>query len=238
MFERSPLDEARFGIRAAWARHITSATLPDVMRACAGEQIQLLMVRCSAADFATIASLEDSGFHLMDVLVSYRRALIELPSIALPDGMSIRSATPADESQIERVARESFAGYVGHYHADPRLDRASCDAVYSSWAVRSLSRDVAAEVLVIEKNTRIAAFGTLCIDGTEGIGQLFAVSPDFRRQGLYRLLMAETMRRLARAGLQTMRYSTQITNLPAQNVLTDFGFHLSNSNVTFHKWFD
>ena len=238
MFERSPLDEARFGVRTAWARHITSATLPDVMRACAGEKIQLLMARCSAADFATIASLEDSGFHLMDVLVSYRRALIELPSIAVPDGMSIRSATPADESQIEQVARESFAGYQGHYHADPRLDRAACDAVYSSWAVRSLSRDVAAQVLVIEKESQIAGFATLGIEATEGIGQLFGVSPDFRRHGLYRLLIAGSMHWFARAGLQTMRYSTQITNLPAQNVLIDFGFHLFNSNVTFHKWFD
>lgn len=208
------------------------------MRACAAEKIQLLMARCPAADLATVAQLEDTGFHLMDLLVYYRRALTALPALAFPDGMSIRPATPADEAQIEQVARESFAGYQGHYHADPRLDRAACDAVYSSWAVRSLSRDVAAGVLVIEQNARIAAFATLGIDGTEGIGELFCVSPDFRRQGLYRLLLVESMRWFADAGLQSMRYSTQITNLPAQNVLIDFGFRLFHSNATLHKWFD
>ena len=42
-----------------------------------------------------------------------------------------------------------FSGYLGHYHADPRLDRAKCDEVYLSWAERScVDPSVASKVLV------------------------------------------------------------------------------------------
>jgi hypothetical protein len=65
----------------------------------------------------------------MDTLVYYRCYLVKK---SLPDRNSvlIRYCVPADVERGHQIAREAFQDYHGHYHADPRLDRAACDDVY------------------------------------------------------------------------------------------------------------
>src|SRR5437588_8541868 len=106
--------------------------------------------------------MESLGFSLMDTLVYYTFDLVKR---AIPDDSPrarVRKFVPGDKPQIETVAAAAFEGYYGHYHADSRLDRSKCDEGYVSWAVRScISKQVAAEVLVAERDNRIIGFLTL-----------------------------------------------------------------------------
>ncbi len=53
------------------------------------------------------------------------------------------------------MAAAAFAGYVGHYHNDARLDRAAADATYPDWARRSVTEaGVADRVWVVEDGGR------------------------------------------------------------------------------------
>jgi GNAT superfamily N-acetyltransferase len=184
--------------------------------------------------------MEREGFLLMDTLLYYARNLATAPVPEDTGSVPIRPVRPGEEDDVMRVAAESFRGYYGHYHADPRLDCEACDAVYSSWAYRScVSRDVADEVLVADVDGAVAGFATLRLNTpAEGEGVLFGVAPAAQGRGIYRSFMVEAMRWCVEQGAEDMVVSTQVSNTAVQRVWARLGFTASRSYYTFHKWFD
>jgi len=236
----SPLDEERFGYKSARAGHVTTETWPLVLEFCRDHRVQFLIVRCATTDLGMAHQIESAGGHLMDTLVYYTR---DLRKRAIPDTSAtttIRPIQPADEHAVAVVAADIFQGYFGHYHADPRLDQAQCDAVYTSWAQRSaVSRSVADEVLVAEQDGRIAGFATLRINNPdEGEGVLFGVAPWAQGQGIYQSFMIAGMRWCRGQDAQRMVVSTQITTIAVQKVWSRLNFEPSHALYTFHVWFD
>lgn len=235
----STIDEERYGIRTARATYVTVGTLPSVMEFCRNNKVILLIARCLTSELRAAQAMEREGFSLMDTLVYYMRDLVA--TISPETGkILVRPIRPGEEDAVRVVAAESFRGYLGHYHADERLDRAKCDEAYISWAVRScLSKDVGDEVLVAGQEGQIVGFATLrlnSLEETEGV--LFGIVPAFQGQGIYRSLMIHGMEWSRLKGATQMIYSTQITNIAAQKVLARLGFEPSHAFYTFHKWFD
>lgn len=234
----SQLDSDRFGIRVARAQ-IVPETLSRVLDFCAAEKIDLLIARCASGDLAAAQGMETQGFQLMDTLVYYG---FDLSRRAMPEDKSVfhvRRVRSEDHEQVRTIASAAFKGYMGHYHADRRLDRDKCDQAYASWAERSCSKAAADEVLVAEQDRDVAGFGTLRMNSpqeTEGL--LFAVAPRFQGRGVCPSLMLHSLGWTRSQGAQRMLISTQITNVSMQKVWCRVGFEFSHSYYTFHKWFD
>ncbi len=235
----SPLDEERFGIRTAKALGVTTANLPEVLRFCAENDVALLIARCAADDLPAAHAMERAGFLLMDTLVYWSRDLVHKP---LPEQRTvpIRPARPEESTRIREIAAEAFRGYLGHYHADERLDNEKCDEVYADWAYRCcISREFADEVLVAEIAGRIAGFATVQLDSAEKseIG-LTATATEARRQGVHSSLMLGCLEWSQGQGAHTTIISTQIHNIAAQRSWAKAGLQPSFALYTFHKWFD
>src|SRR5437899_1445845 len=133
----SALDEERFGYRTAKAvvrDEAEGVAAVDEARALGAK---LLIVRCRAEDLRAAQTLEERGGRLMDVLVYYSRDLRKHPIPADAGDVAIRTLRDGDGDAVAAIARDSFAGYLGHYHADARIDRSKADEVYVSWAYRS-----------------------------------------------------------------------------------------------------
>jgi GNAT superfamily N-acetyltransferase len=154
--------------------------------------------------------------------------------------VSIRTLRDGDGDAVAAIARDSFAGYLGHYHADPRIDRSKADEVYVSWAYRScVSREVAQEVLIADDGASPLGFATLRRNSPEeGEGVLFGVAPAAQGRGIYRSFMIRGMEWCAAQGASRMVVSTQITNIAVQKVWSRLGFEPHKSYLTFHRWFD
>lgn len=234
--------EERFGVRVALLDTATAEALGEALDRCAAEGVRLLIARCATEDMSTVHALEAAGCRLMDTLLYFRRGLADetLPSPVLDDRVVIRPARLDDAPRVKEIAAEVFSGYGGHFHADPRLDRAACDAVYTSWARNSvLSRDVADEVLVAEMGGIVAGFLTLkFVTSQIGEGPLYGVAKEFQGQGLGRALMDHGLRWFKARGAVWMQMSTQVTNTRSQRVWIGLGFEPSHSCYTFHRWFD
>ncbi len=235
----SPLDEARFGIRTARAMDLREAAIGQVLDFCRLEQVRLLIARCPTRDLPAAQAMERNGFLLMDTLVYFRRDLLKQP---LPEraGIPIRPALVEDVDAVGEIARQAFRGYLGHYHADPRLDRSACDDLYVDWARRSCSQpELADGMLVAEQDGVLVGFLTLkCLDQGTADGRLYAVLPQAQGRGIGKDLLVEGMRWCREHGLQAMIISTQITNLASQVSWVRVGFTPHESFYTFHKWFD
>jgi len=235
----SDIDTERWGVTSAWARNVSTASLPEVMSFCMENGVTLLMVRCSTSDLATAQAMEAQGFLLMDTLVYFDRPL-QGADVSDPNRkVTIRPATPNDTDAVREVAAASFAGYFGHYHADPRLDRELCDAVYTSWAHRScLDRAVVDAVFVAELEGQVVGFATVRLSGTEECEWVLSgVLPTARRQGIYRSFLLTVMEWGIQHGAKRMVLNTQVNNTAVQKVWVREGYEPRNSYYTFHKWF-
>jgi len=235
----SALDQERFGIRTARASDVGPDNLAALVDFCAANQVRFLIARCPASDLAAAQAMERNGFMLTDTLVYYTRNLT-LPIPANSSPVMVRPIRAGEEEQVRVIAAESFKGYYGHYHADPRLDRDKCDAAYTSWAVRScISRDVADEVLVAEREGALVGFATLRLNNPkEGEGVLFGVALEAQGLGIYLSFMIHSMEWFKSKGCTRQVVSTQITNIAVQRVWVRLGFKPKQAYYTFHKWFD
>ncbi len=234
----SEVDSERFEIRVARA-HVEGNNLPQALEFCAAERISLLIARCPTTELRAAQEMESLGFLLMDTLVYYSFDLVKR---AIPDGSSqahVRKFMLEDKAQVESVAAAAFKGYYGHYHADPRLDRKKCDEGYVSWAVRSCtSKQVATDVLVAEREKKIAGFLTLRLNGPKEVeGVLFGVAPEAQGGGVGRSLMVDGLKWCKEQKASEMVISTQVTNVAVQRVWCRVGFEAARSYYTFHKWF-
>jgi GNAT superfamily N-acetyltransferase len=235
----SEIDSERFGVRVAKA-HVTSDCLSSVLDFCSADRIDLLIARCRTSDLEGAQGMEAKGFLLMDSLLYYS---FDLTKKEIPEdscAVRIRRLLPGDETEISRVASAAFKGYMGHYHADRRLDSGQCDEAYRSWAERSctVGKGVADEVFVAAIEGKIAGFATLRVNSPQEVeGLLFAVAPESQGKGICRLLMIRSLQWCRALGATRMVISTQITNVPMQKVWCRTGFEPSHSYYTFHKWF-
>jgi hypothetical protein len=236
----SPVDEERFGIRTARTFVDSQDGVQSVLASSRQQDIKLLIARCPTPELHVVQAMESAGFQLMDTLVYYRRDLKKTPPADKPELPYIRPYRDGDVDGIKAVAEQSFKGYYGHYHADPRLDPVKADEGYVSWAVRScLSREVAEEVLVAEFDGSIQAFITLRMNSLdEGEAVVGGVMPSAQGGGTYRAFIIHTMHWCLEQGATFTVLSTQITNIAVQKVWARLGFEMNHSYYTFHKWFD
>lgn len=241
----SALDEARWGVRSARALQVTAENLAEALDFCRANGVIFLVARCPVSDLRAAQAMERHDFLLMDTLLYFTRDLSNPVQPSLPRGegkqnaFAVRPVRPKESEAVGELAARAFAGYSGHYHADARLDRAACDAVYRDWAVRSCqSRQMADAVLVAERDSRIAGFITIRQRGDLGEGPLYGVDPAAHGQGIGGALMAAAMVWLKERGARRMEMSTQVTNVPSQKVWVRLGFEPSHAEYTFHKWFD
>jgi GNAT superfamily N-acetyltransferase len=237
MVTLSAIDTERFGIQTARDPLFTAQDLPGTLGFCREHAVRLLIARCAAEDLPAAQALEEAGGRLMDVLVYWSRDL-ERPLPAERGPVPVRLLRPGDVAAVRRVAAAAFSGYLGHYHADPLLDRARCDEVYASWAERSCTDPaVASTVLVAEHQGAVGGFLTLLHRGPEEQEiVLNGVDPALQRRGLYRSLVLAALAHARSEGARRLTVSTQLVNVGVQKTWARAGFEPLRSYCTFHAW--
>ena len=236
----SDIDRERFGFKTARVNGITADTLADVLDFCAGEKVELLIARCCMSDLVAAQVMERKGFQLMDTLVYYTRDLTKQPRPSDSGVAHFRPILQEEEGEMISVAKASFAGYFGHYHADPRLDNLHCNEVYIDWARKAFaSRGADENFLVAEIGGKIVAFGVFRMNSPDE-GELFlgGVHPDYQGQGIYLSFLCRAIEWCLSKKAKRIVISTQLNNIAVQKVLTKSGFEISRGYYTFHKWFD
>lgn len=241
----SHLDALRFGIRVGKVE-LSDAAQPSAALAQARNLgLQLIIARCDTRSLKVAQALETTGFRLMDTLVYYSQRFDLRRKALLPSGYRWRLANRSDAFAVEALARESFNGYLGHYHADERLARDACDDVYADWAARScVDQQVSDAVVLVERTSddgtpSLAAFATHArVDDATWEGVLYGVSPAHQGRGLYGELIALGGEVGVERNHSRMLVSTQITNLSVQKSWCKQGFLPIRSSYTFHAWLD
>lgn len=231
----SALDSDRFHLRIGKAQVAQAGDVPAVLAASADENLDLLIARCPCDEMAAIHALEETGFRWMDTLVYLRRPIGEQdrPAVA-----GVRTATPQDADAVASIARAAFDTYVGHYHADARLDKRAVREIYPDWASRAMRVPGVADcVLVAEDRGQVSGFAILNrLDEACCNGLLYGVDPACQGQGVFRRLLGASIAWAAENACVAMEYSTQLNNVTALRGVMREGFVMQRAVHTFHRW--
>ncbi|MEZ0239584.1 MAG: GNAT family N-acetyltransferase [Chloroflexota bacterium] len=151
-------------------------------------------------DAALRATMEAAGFHKVRQSASLVRPTFDdIPDLPLPDGFEIRPIDPLDRTMHRRVfdastrafanshgeiaqTENQFQGFLEQPTFDPTL-----------WRVAFRGEDIAGQILNY--------MGETAPDGSRtGFTEGISVQPEFRRRGLARALLAESLRAVRDAG--------------------------------------
>lgn len=240
--ELSNLDSLRFDITVAKANSFTHDDLDHINLFCVTHNVRLLIARVSTDDIFVAQKMESLGYKLTDTLVYYKYDYTKKQSPQYTHTNRIINISGNEEYACEvlEIAKQSFKGYFGHYHADPKLEVSKSDAIYVDWAYRScMNSQVADAVMAAFFDEKIVGFVTLKIR-SESLGELIlsGVSPLYQKRGLYQSLIYSGMEWLHGNNLNQIILSTQLNNISVQKVWARLGFEMDHSYYTFHKWFD
>lgn len=237
----SETDAAVFGFPIARVFIDTPDDIEAAERFCREHGVRLLVARCRAEDIGVVHALTRTGHLLMDTQIRYACRVRTVARMQPDPFYQIRRAVETDAVALGELARDAFTGYVSHYHADPRLDRAVCDEVYVRWVLDALSAQRPGERLfVAERDGRLTGFGLSRVRDKVSEASLAGTA---RAEGagrvvIYRALLQAGTRGALEDGVVRGVTSTNIVNVVVQQVWIRAGWTPFAAIHTFHRWFD
>ena len=232
-------DSDRFGFPVARIDHFPGPVAAGI------EQFRemgvgLVISLAPAGEIALVNEMEQAGFRLKDVHVTYDFGLDRKPPRrSAPGAYRYRKFRPEDTGALLEIAATSFAGY-GHYS---RLERplapVDTGVIYADWLRRCCrEREAADHLIVAERQGEVVGFLALKIgqDTSPGhaVAVLGAVAPRHRGLGVYRALNIEALRWAARKGLARMEQRVLVHNYAANRTISALGFTILCGDVTLH----
>lgn len=239
----SNLDTERFGFRIARIDDPAALRSPDTIETLRRQDIRLIIARIDSERLVEINAMEDLGFRIKDMQVTWRSSHDQSPGPLRTDRrFRIREASTADVAAFRGIAEKAFDNY-GHYFADGRLDKDRCRQIYPDWAERTLTgEDAAHKIFVAEAGDVVAGFLSFKLAGEEGnrhaVGIMGAVAPAFRGQNAFSLLVTTAGNWVKETSLAWQEHNTLTTNYPVNRVFARLGFRQVHAFVTLHCWLD
>ncbi|MER7949415.1 GNAT family N-acetyltransferase [Streptomyces sp. NPDC096079] len=158
--------------------------------------------------------LDELGFRRFRVWDDVNtRDLRDLPPVEVPTGFTVRAATLDDAEGLAEARNASFGSdWTGTAYRDGMMTRPGYDP----------GREILAEA----PDGRIGAYAVHWTDARNGLGHFEPVGTHeaFRRLGLARAVMADSLHRMAALGLRRVTVNHDAENLPAAKLYASLGF--------------
>jgi ribosomal protein S18 acetylase RimI-like enzyme len=172
------------------------------------------------------------GFDLVVTELQFERSLgrERASDAASPPG--IREATPDDEGDVVKIAKEAFRD--DRFHRDSKVGVNAAAAVKGKWASNFFSGARGDRMFIATDDAgNVGGFILLIDSGSTTVIDLVAVAPHAQRRGLGERLVAAA---IGSAGSRTDRVlvGTQITNSASVRLYTRLGFTVVSSSHVIH----
>ncbi|HVV68952.1 MAG TPA: GNAT family N-acetyltransferase [Gammaproteobacteria bacterium] len=239
----SHLDCQRFGFKIAKINS-WDIDVNDTIHQLRNESVKLIIARVNNKDLAIINSLEEYGFRLKDIQITYQCKIDQscLENFQQNSNFVIREADTNDIPAVSSIAYASFLNY-GHYFADARLDKERCGEIYQDW-IRNccIDKNFADIVLVATINSNVVGFVAFKIYNSEGkkyaSAAISAVAENYRGKGIYKALIRKSLVWCLENQCKWQEHNILAINYPVSHALCKLGFTVVNAFMTFHYWLD
>lgn len=211
----------------AWAESL----LAGLRRRDAGAWGGPLVAGARQDDAARIAFLERHGFRYQGRFAELHmiRSLDEpIPDAPLPDGFEVRAyAGESELTQRANAQREVWQPWSVGQISDNDYRRFT--------RLPGYERDL--DIVTVAPDGVVAAYVNGWADPLNRIGDFGPVGalPAYRRRGLTRAALVESLRRMRAHGMERVCISTAATNAPARSLYESIGFRAANRYLDYMK---
>jgi dTDP-4-amino-4,6-dideoxy-D-galactose acyltransferase len=175
------------------------------------------------------------GGFLADEKVTYVKNLVGISDsrrISAYTSVTYPDTTP--DAAIIKLALQS--GEHSRFRLDPKFPRPLFDKLYTCWITRSVSKEIAWEVLVVKEHNDLLGLITLGIKGDRADIGLLAVAEQARGRGIGRALVTDADWHFAERGYALAQVVTQRCNLGACRLYEACGYKIESVENVFHFW--
>ncbi len=173
------------------------------------------------------------GFFAAENLMLAR--LIENEDKAITQSDKIRSMLHANITpRILEIALQ--AGYNSRFKTDPGFKNNEYYRLYKEWITKSLSGEIAMDVLVHEAGEEVSGLITVVKKGDNANIGILSVDEKHRRQGIGKELVQAAFKLAALKGYKKINVSTQRSNKNACLFYESLGFQVESSENIYHFW--
>ncbi|HEY5464292.1 MAG TPA: GNAT family N-acetyltransferase [Hanamia sp.] len=155
--------------------------------------------------------------------------------------IEISSLMSKTESYLEKYPGKKLielaieSGIYSRFNVDPKIGRKKFEELYTQWIIKSVSKEIADDVLVYKIDDQIAGFVTVGQkNGRADIG-IIAVDKSNRGKGIGKTLM-KAAENFYFNKLKLIQVVTQGDNLPAIKLYTSCGYKQETTEYFYHLW--
>ncbi len=228
------------------SQKIASVLLSKVINYSRNCHIRHLAVKVDPQHMDFISCLQRKRFKLVATQVVYYLALNSFKAVKKKYSFSIRPYEKKDWLKMSFLARQAFSQreyWLDRFHADCSLPNDKADNLYLRWLENCIKKIEADKVLVAELDGQTAGF--ICFRINKDINKIFtvhfgqvvlnAVSPAYRRRGIYTALVNEALKWLKNKNVSLATIATQMSVVPVRKTWQNLGAHLGGAQLVFHR---
>lgn len=239
----SSIDTARFGFKIAKINNPNFLDYKTIL-SLKQEGVHLIMSRVPSENIQLINQMEDWGYRVKDVQLTYKFDLQsnDIQYQYLNKELIVREGLPKDIDKLRIIAEDCFWNY-GHYFADKNLDKSNCMEVYKDWTQRAvLDKTVAGKIFVAEKNDEVIGYLFFRIDelnqkryAYSGLGAVYSKS---RGKNVFSTLCIRALEWGRSQNHDWQEHNVLNINYPVNKVFAKLGFSNYKSETTMHLWLE
>ena len=229
-------DSSFFGYNIAYlsCMHLTENIIYQVEKFIKKEDISLVYYLCNCHDRRSVLSAEKSGFHFVDIRLSYRKTIREKCDCCLGEFL-FRRAEERDIPVLRTISKYIYTD--SRYHFDGNFDREKIVEFYPLWVQKGVLGQYDDECWCLCDKDLPVAFCTIKYKDskTASIG-LVGVDENYLSKGLGQKIMYSMFNMLINKGFKDVFVVTQGRNYPAQRLYQRVGFRTYATQLWYHKW--
>lgn len=206
----------------------TPSGVADDLASARQQGYDYLISRPPVEDAAAVRALEQGGFYLTDLGVTWHSDVARYLQGA--DRPATRHARPAEEADIPWLQQAATVLFpLSRFYHDPFYSKADADRLHAAWLANSVRGQAADAVWLIEGSGFVT-----CKIAKDGAGEivLIGVVDGARQKGAGRALMTAALEWFAARGVAAVRVKTQVKNLRAMNFYHRLRFDLHSTDMT------
>lgn len=184
-------------------------------------------------DFTSNDAAKKNNGLLVDTKVTYTMFLTKKNTIPESDYIHVYEKKHVNK-ELLILALES--GVYSRYKSDPNFRHHEYEKLFEKWIERSVTGEIADQVLVSEQNKTITGLVTIGRKDHTGEIGLLAVDVAYRGQHIGERLMHAAITHLYEEGVHSIKVVTQKANIPACKLYEKLGFRLKTVENVYHFW--
>lgn len=224
-----------FGVARIRQAVLDEADLSKTLEMLRENNYRMVYWQISADQYESSRIAKLNGGFLADEKVTYVKKLV-----GISDSLEAFAYTPVPypdtipDAAMIKLALQS--GEYSRFRLDPKFPRQLYDKLYTCWITRSVSKEIAREVLIVKEQSDLLGLITLGIkDDRADIG-LVAVAEHARGKGVGRALVTVANRYFMERSYAFAQVVTQRSNFGACRLYETCGYNIENVENVFHFW--